>query len=110
MTDSLVIDTITPVIVPVSKHMNTINLSVHPNPFVNTTKISYTLPKTTDVTMTIFSMDGTLIRTLSSEKTAGEHVVVWDGRDNNGRHTGPGVYLLKLTAGEVYNKKLMLIK
>ncbi len=110
MTDSLVIDTITPVIVPVSKHFNNLNLSIHPNPFINTTKIIYTLPKTADVTMAIFSMDGTLVRTLSAEKTAGQHVVVWDGRDNNGRHAGPGVYLLKLSAGKVFSRKLMLIR
>ena len=110
MTDSLVVDTITPVIAPVSQHLNMVNISVHPNPFVNTTKISYTLPKTADVTMAIFSMDGTLVRTLSAEKTAGRHVVLWDGRDNNGRYAGPGVYLLKLSAGKVFNRKIMLVR
>jgi hypothetical protein len=110
MTDSLVIDTVTPVIVPVSKHLSVINLSAYPNPFVNTTKISYTLSKNADVTMAIFSMDGTLIRTLLGKNTAGHHVIVWDGMDNYGQYVSPGVYFLRLTTGNILNRKLILIR
>ena len=110
MTDSLVIDTITPVIVPLTNHFNNTNLFIYPNPFINTTKICYTLPKTTNVTMAIFNMDGRLVRTLSGKNTAGQHCVIWDGMDNNGRKAGPGVYLLRLSAGKVLNRKLMLIR
>lgn len=108
--DSLKIDTITPILAPISNKSNILNLSIHPNPFTHRTKISYTLAKTSTVTVKIFSMDGTLVRTLSGKNTAGQHVIIWDRMDNNGTYTSPGVYILRLTTGNVLNRKRMLIR
>jgi len=110
LTDSLIIDTTTPVLFHELNKPNNFDLSIHPNPFINTTKISYTLPITANVTMAIFDMDGRLVRTLSGKKTAGQHCVIWDGMDNNGRNAGPGVYLLRISTGKVLNRKIMLIR
>jgi hypothetical protein len=60
--------------------------------------------------MAIFSMDGTLIRTLLGKNTAGHHVIVWEGMDNYGHYVSPGVYFLRLTTGNILNRKLILIR
>ncbi len=108
--DSLIIDSVTSVLSPHLNKAEIHNIYIHPNPFINATKISYILPKTTMFTVAIFSMDGALVRNLCGKNTAGQHFVAWDGMDNKGRDVGAGVYLLRFTAGKVLNRRLILIR
>ena len=44
-------------------------------------------------------------------RAAGEHVVVWDGRDEAGRAVPSGVYLVRLHLGdELRTRKLELLR
>ena len=72
----------------------------YPNPFNPTTLIRYTLEEPGQVELAIYNMLGHRIRTLEdSYQGAGEFVVAWDGRDENGMGVSAGVYLYRLRSG-----------
>jgi hypothetical protein len=86
--------------------------SNYPNPFNPTTTISFNLAKDTDVTLQVYNIKGQLVNTLINETyTAGEHSVVWNGKDKRGSTVSSGVYLYKLkTTDHTDVKRMMLIK
>ena len=70
------------------------------NPFRNEARVGYALPRATRVSLTVFTAAGRLVRTLADGTQApGLHQAVWDGRDDNGRDAGRGVYYCRLQAG-----------
>ncbi|OYD17095.1 hypothetical protein CH333_01950 [candidate division WOR-3 bacterium JGI_Cruoil_03_44_89] len=83
-----------------------------PNPFKNRTLIQYGLPKSSNVRIVISNLIGQEVRTLINKKeNAGQHMVMWDGRDNSGKKVSSGVYFLKFQTGEYdVARKLFLIK
>ena len=85
-----------------------------PNPFNPSTEIRYYLPasKAGAVNVAIYDLGGKKIRTLISGKSKpGLQRVSWDGRDNSFKNAASGVYLLKLTCGDVVKeRKLVLMK
>ncbi len=84
-----------------------------PNPFNMETSISYNLPEKADVKLTIFNINGEVVKVLeNSAKNAGTHTIQWNGRDENGKIVGTGVYFYQLdVAGKYKNtKKLLLLK
>jgi flagellar hook assembly protein FlgD len=64
------------------------------------------------VRLSIYSVNGRLVRTLIDEAVgAGQHVVVWDGADENGADLGSGIYFARLaTGGENVFRKMTLLK
>lgn len=84
----------------------------YPNPFNPETTIAFTLKSPAKVRLEIFNSRGQKIRTMVKEqRPAGEHFVVWNGRDNNGDRVGSGVYLYRLSAEErTEHRKMMLLK
>ncbi len=73
-----------------------------PNPFVDTTKITYTLDKRTYVSLTVYDLMGREVRKLVSEKQSpGAYFIVFDGRDLQ-----PGMYFYKMrtSAGSLTRK------
>ncbi len=84
----------------------------YPNPFNPTTIISYQLSVFSHVTLKVYDILGREVRTLVNEReTAGQHVIQWDGTDQNGRHVASGVYYYRLTtpSGSI-TKKAVLAK
>ena len=68
-----------------------------PNPFRNTTTITYQLPVATAGALRVLDLQGRAVRTLDRGPLApGSHHLVWDGSDDAGRPTPPGVYRLRL--------------
>ena len=84
----------------------------YPNPFNPETTIRYHLPEQATVTLTVYNLEGQLIRKLESgQRNAGTYEVIWDSRDDNGRQVASGVYFYRLQAGEfIAVKKLILMK
>ncbi|MBZ0269874.1 T9SS type A sorting domain-containing protein, partial [bacterium] len=73
-----------------------------PNPFENTTALSFTLPLSSRTTVDVFDVSGRLVRTLVEGRFLdGEHEVQWDGRDRAGLRVGGGTFFLRLTADQV---------
>jgi len=72
---------------------------VRPNPFTARTAFRYALPRASQVTLAIYDVTGSLVKTLRSGiEQPGWHTIVWDGQDANGRAVGHGIYYCRLTA------------
>jgi hypothetical protein len=83
-----------------------------PNPFNPTTTIRYAIPSGVEggMRLRIFDVTGQLVRTLVEDPaTAGQHEVVWDGRDQAGRSVASGVYLYRMETGEFAAVRRMLL-
>jgi hypothetical protein len=82
----------------------------YPNPFNPSTTIRYSLPKSIHTIVTIYDMLGTRVRTLvNSLQNAGEHSVIWDGRDDRAKPVASGIYFYRLQAGDLKMQKKMLL-
>lgn len=84
----------------------------YPNPFNPETVIEFSIAKDTNTAVTIYNTKGQLVKTLHNGLIKeGEHRLIWDGRDEQGRETGSGVYFYRLKT-EHYNQvnKMLLIK
>ena len=88
----------------------------YPNPFNPETWIPYQLASPADVTLRIYAIDGTLVRTLSlGHKPIGmyqtrTHAVYWDGKNQIGEPVASGVYFYTFTAGDFTATRKMLIR
>ena len=83
-----------------------------PNPFNPSTVMSFVVPAQAPVELTVYSVDGRMIRSVTHEELpAGSYTRDWDGRDAQGRLVSGGVYVAKLTVGTaVLTKRLILVK
>ena len=82
----------------------------YPNPFNPETTIGFSLADAGHVTIEIYNIRGQKIRTLvNSEYVAGQHSVVWDGKDERGREASGGVYLYRFRSQEHIETKRMLL-
>jgi hypothetical protein len=74
-------------------------ISSFPNPVEDKVTIQYEMPETGQMRIVIYSLLGQPTRTLVDEcRGAGQHTVVWDGRDDSGRDVPGGIYFLRLLA------------
>ena len=91
-------------------------LSNYPNPFNPETWIPYQLSEAAEVTVTIHSLDGKLVRTLElGQVPAGAYsdkgrAAYWDGRNAQGEPVASGVYFYTLTAGDFKATRKMVIR
>ena len=84
-----------------------------PNPFNPRTTIAFTLSERQSVSLRVFDMAGHVVRTLVNNQVceAGEHQVVWDGRDDDQAAVASGVYLYRLeAAGQPEVRRMVLIR
>ncbi|MBN1560263.1 T9SS type A sorting domain-containing protein [candidate division KSB1 bacterium] len=84
----------------------------YPNPFNATTFIKFALPTETSVTLDIYNIHGTKVRTLVSGRQApGEYIVRWDGADNDSKLLQSGIYTYRLLTDEFTEmKRLVLLR
>ena len=84
----------------------------YPNPFNPSTNIRFAVPKDDLVSLRIYDVAGRLVKVLVDEhRTAGEHAVVWRGRDNADRVVAAGVYFVRLKTGRFTTARpLTLVK
>jgi len=72
-----------------------------PNPFNPATTICFALPEPGHAVLAVYGLDGQLVRTLVNHTlTAGEHRIVWDGKDTLGREAASGTYIAHLHTGQ----------
>jgi hypothetical protein len=93
-------------------HPTSLSISNYPNPFNPSTRISYSVPQSGHVTMTVYDMLGRAVSTLvdrSVEK--GNHTVSWSARDHQGNDVPSGIYFARIQSGEfVENAKMVLVR
>jgi hypothetical protein len=71
-------------------------LSIAPNPFRPQTTLRFRLMRPGLVTLTVHDLQGRRVATpVAAHLAAGEHVLVWDGRDDRGRRLATGSYWLR---------------
>ena len=91
-------------------------LSNYPNPFNPETWIPYRLSDPAEVTVSIYSVDGRLVRTLElGQMPAGVYsdkgrAAYWDGRNAAGEPVASGVYFYTLQAGDFKATRKMVIR
>jgi flagellar hook assembly protein FlgD len=72
----------------------------HPNPFNPSTSIAFELPEAAHVTLRVYDIKGSMVRTLVEDRLARNfYSVEWDGYDDHGRGLASGVYYCRLEAG-----------
>lgn len=80
----------------------------YPNPFNPCTIISYQLPKSNNVELSVYNLLGQKVATLVSEKQkAGYFQVKWDASRSAG--IASGIYLYRLEAGDFVKTKKMIL-
>ena len=91
-------------------------LANYPNPFNPETWIPYQLAKPADVTLTIYAVNGQMVRRLVlGHQLAGIYqnrgrAAYWDGRNKWGEPVASGVYFYTLTAGDFTETRKLLIR
>ena len=88
----------------------------YPNPFNPETWIPYQLSEPAEVTLTIHSVNGTLVRMVAlGYQPAGIYqtrtrAAYWDGKNQVGEPVASGIYFYTLTAGDFNATRKMLIR
>ena len=88
----------------------------YPNPFNPETWIPYQLAKPSDVTLTIYAVNGQVVRQLSlGHQPVGTYhsrvrAAYWDGRNDIGEPIASGIYFYTLTTDEFTSTRKMLIR
>jgi hypothetical protein len=83
-----------------------------PNPFNSITWINYTLPEQSNITLNIYNVNGSLVRTLQNgPQPAGKYSVKWNGLNNAGSPVSSGIYFYRLeTEGFTGTRKMFILK
>ena len=87
----------------------------YPNPFNPETWIPYRLSEDVDVSLTIYDVDGALVRTIDvGHQSAAVYesrakAIYWDGRNRFGEGVASGIYFYSLSAGDFSATRKMII-
>nr|HPM03986.1 FlgD immunoglobulin-like domain containing protein [Candidatus Cloacimonadota bacterium] len=82
----------------------------YPNPFNPVTNISFSLKENSPVTIDIYNVKGQLVKQLVNEAMqAGNHTVVWNGKDQNNKSVSSGVYFYRMQSKNYAGTKKMLL-
>jgi len=87
-------------------------VSVSPNPFNPTTRIQYELDSRVPVSLSVFDVNGRLIKRLVDQTAGpGTFTTEWNGTNESGEHVSTGVYFCRLIAGSFTDtQKMVLLK
>lgn len=81
-----------------------------PNPFNPRTTIAYELKASQSVRLSVYSLDGRLIKHLEDGmRSEGQHEVNWNGLDSRGMAVPSGTYFYRLQAGSVDQTRSMVL-
>lgn len=84
----------------------------YPNPFNPETKIEFSLAADSCVMIEIYNIRGRRVKRLIDDQyPAGYHSVSWNGRDDQDREAGSGLYFYRMQAGEYQSSgKMIMLK
>lgn len=82
----------------------------HPNPFHPSTKITFTVNTKEEVLLDVYNLKGQKIRTLHRGILGkGKHEVEWNGRDDKDNQVSSGMYIYRMTSGNLTQTRKMLL-
>ena len=95
-------------IAPITDSLN----ANYPNPFNPSTTISFSLSKSSNLQIEIYNIKGQKVKSLINDyQQAGNHNIIWNGKDDNGHEVSSGIYLYKMEVGEYSAiRRMSLIK
>jgi hypothetical protein len=97
--DSRVPDAATGVLA--GRELDELRLESTPNPFAESTKLTFAVSRSQPVQLKVLDVTGRTIRTLvDGPVPAGPNSVRWDGRDSGGAQAASGVYFFRLVTDE----------
>lgn len=85
----------------------------YPQPASGDVNIRFAMPAFSPLEVSVYDIRGRLVRGLVREPefAAGQHVITWDGRDDDGRRAPSGVYMVRVThAGGVASQRVVLAR
>lgn len=84
----------------------------YPNPFNPSTTITYQIPKTSNVKVSVYDLNGQLVKEILNEtQLEGEYRVTWDGTNQKKINVTSGVYIYVVSTGNsIISKQMLLIK
>jgi hypothetical protein len=96
---------------PVVPHTTALG-AVFPNPFHASLNVSFALARESRVRVTVYDLAGRVVRHVEDgPRTAGFHVVSWDGRADAGSPAPSGVYMIRFETGEVVQtRRVQLVR
>jgi hypothetical protein len=75
-----------------------------------TARLSYQLPSGGAVTVTVFTLDGDVVRRLVlATQAAGDYAVDWDGKNMGGRPVARGIYFIRVVAPGIDEIRKVLV-
>lgn len=82
-----------------------------PNPFAETTELNFRLPIDTEAAFVIYDMNGQEIRRFREQYEAGDHLLIWNGTDQQDDPVSGGVYYIRMVSGDfTATRKMILIR
>lgn len=84
------------------------HLTVYPNPFTGSVKISFASNSKADVKTSVYNLKGQLVRSLGISR---ETSLIWDGCDAQGKNVCAGIYFIRAEQdGQEVTKKVIKVK
>jgi hypothetical protein len=81
-----------------------------PNPFNPRTNVAFALSARMNVSVIVYDVSGREVVVLvDDEMDAGDHSVVWDGRDARGNDVASGTYFARMVAGSRHFETKMIL-
>jgi len=101
-----------PISTPPSLTSAIIDVKTFPNPFNPNVRLEFYLLTSQKVDIAIYNLRGQIVKKICQDHIpAGKHNFLWNGRDNNNRSVGSGVYFVRIKSGNhIQNHKIMLLK
>ena len=89
------------------------HLTNYPNPFNPVTTISFSLPRSENISISVYDLLGRRVRNLIQDKTylAGVHQLAWDGKNDPGEKVASGVYFIRFIGrNHQFTRRCLLAK
>ncbi|GEM_PF-1912420 len=83
-----------------------------PNPFNSTTMFSISLPEKSEIAVNIYNLSGRIVKSIHRGiLDSGIHYFEWQGKNQNGRDVGSGIYFIQLKGSGIYKtQKIVLLR
>ena len=83
---------------------------IYPNPFNPSTTIEYSVETPARVSLSVFNVEGRLVKRLVSEhQRSGVYRVNWNGKDSRGNPVSSGIYFCRISIGSYDTSRKMIL-
>jgi hypothetical protein len=113
-TDAFILERLTLFTSSIKEHAELTNLKCthYPEIFSGYTTIQYSLPEQNHVELTLYDINGRIVKTLVNDvQASGDYSYRWYGENQSGQSLGNGIYFYRLKAGNnIHRDRVILIR